>query len=463
MQTGAEPVLAAWGITTAGTPVFIALAPDGTESYDAGTTFSPGSGSGTASPAAGDLGRRPVSSAPSKRSSTRGCANAVWCTGPAPSCPKVPVEARGEVKAFWAVFNGFEAAPGDSAIGVARAQEFAPRDQERFRRRSECLERDTYLRCPAEHWHRIRHSNFIERTVGETRRRVKVIGRLPGDRSCISLVCAVLARHAAGAVSLRHPLGCACSKTSAVNSSNRRSSRRWSTTKLWHRPQRVSRTHACRDCHRILDVSNERNPSPRRHQRSAARSSNTLNSRNATAASSIPLKGPGEWTGTGGPGWSDPGAKLDSRWSHPPGGRHERLGDTRGEQLECSGGAGGGQAPGRPGGDRLGASRERLAVEVSGLAGPSSGVCHPPPRLAVRSAERRRPARRGGDVSCGTTTSTGPPGPFVTARLCAAWGRGWTALGLPGRPAPRPGAAGGLRVGRTASGQEWGAQPHPDL
>ena len=71
------------------------------------------------------------------------------------------------------------------------------------RRRSECLERDftdlvTHLRCPAEHWHRIRHSNFIERTVGETRRRVKVIGRLPDDRSCVSLVWAVLDRTSRG-------------------------------------------------------------------------------------------------------------------------------------------------------------------------------------------------------------------------------------------------------------------------
>jgi putative transposase len=30
-----------------------------------------------------------------------------------------------------------------------------------------------YLRFPAEHHHRIRHSNFIERTFGETRRRTK--------------------------------------------------------------------------------------------------------------------------------------------------------------------------------------------------------------------------------------------------------------------------------------------------
>jgi hypothetical protein len=33
-----------------------------------------------------------------------------------------------------------------------------------------------------------RHSNLIERTFGETRRRVKVIGRLPGERSYLSLV-----------------------------------------------------------------------------------------------------------------------------------------------------------------------------------------------------------------------------------------------------------------------------------
>jgi putative transposase len=56
----------------------------------------------------------------------------------------------------------------------------------------------TYLRFPAEHHHRIRHSNFIERTFGETRRRVKVIGRLPGEASCLSLVWAVLDRASRG-------------------------------------------------------------------------------------------------------------------------------------------------------------------------------------------------------------------------------------------------------------------------
>jgi putative transposase len=55
-----------------------------------------------------------------------------------------------------------------------------------------------YLRFPVEHHKRIRHANFIERTFGETRRRVKVIGRLPGERSCLSLVWAVLDRASRG-------------------------------------------------------------------------------------------------------------------------------------------------------------------------------------------------------------------------------------------------------------------------
>jgi putative transposase len=55
-----------------------------------------------------------------------------------------------------------------------------------------------HLRFPAEHRRRIRHSNLIERTFGETRRRVKVIGRLPGEQSCLSLVWAVLDRASKG-------------------------------------------------------------------------------------------------------------------------------------------------------------------------------------------------------------------------------------------------------------------------
>ena len=55
-----------------------------------------------------------------------------------------------------------------------------------------------YLRFPAEHHPRVRHSNFIERTFGETRRRTKVIGRPPGETTCLTLVWAVLDRASRG-------------------------------------------------------------------------------------------------------------------------------------------------------------------------------------------------------------------------------------------------------------------------
>ena len=56
----------------------------------------------------------------------------------------------------------------------------------------------SYLPFPVEYHRRIRHSNIIERTFGEVRRRVKVIGRLPGEVSCLSLVWAVLDRASRG-------------------------------------------------------------------------------------------------------------------------------------------------------------------------------------------------------------------------------------------------------------------------
>ena len=63
---------------------------------------------------------------------------------------------------------------------------------------STCTTVDQLPAFPAEHHKRIRHSSFIERTFGETRRRVKVIGRLPGEASCLNLVWAVLDRASRG-------------------------------------------------------------------------------------------------------------------------------------------------------------------------------------------------------------------------------------------------------------------------
>jgi transposase-like protein len=119
---------------------------------------------------------------------------------------KVPAHAQAKVKAeFWAIFDDIDADPGDAAVAEAtrRAKAFAARWRKLYPAAVDCLEDDfehlvTYLRFPAEHWARIRHSNFIERTFGETRRRVKVIGRFPGERSCLSLIWAVLDRASRG-------------------------------------------------------------------------------------------------------------------------------------------------------------------------------------------------------------------------------------------------------------------------
>jgi putative transposase len=50
----------------------------------------------------------------------------------------------------------------------------------------------------ASHLDKITNGRLIERTFGETRRRVKVIGRLPGETGCLSLVWAVLDRASRG-------------------------------------------------------------------------------------------------------------------------------------------------------------------------------------------------------------------------------------------------------------------------
>jgi transposase-like protein len=126
---------------------------------------------------------------------------------PSPESPgQGPTHAQAEVKAaFWQVFDDIDAEPGEAAVAQARqrAHAFAERYEGRYPAAVACLldtlpELTCFLRFPREHWARIRHTNLIERTFGETRRRVKVIGRLPGERSCLSLVWAVLDRASRG-------------------------------------------------------------------------------------------------------------------------------------------------------------------------------------------------------------------------------------------------------------------------
>ncbi len=209
----AEPVLCAWGITTEGAPVLIGLAPGESESYDAWAGFlSDLGGRGLAPPllvvsdgAPGLIGACEVVLAKSlrQRCLVHRARNVL---------AKVPKVAQPEVKAeYWKLFDDIDAPAGQAAVDVVRGRirAFEKRYGTTYPTAVKCLTTDVasltvYLRFPKEHWKRIRHSNFIERTFGETRRRVKVIGRLPGERSCLSLVWAVLDRASAGWRGVKH-------------------------------------------------------------------------------------------------------------------------------------------------------------------------------------------------------------------------------------------------------------------
>jgi transposase-like protein len=106
---------------------------------------------------------------------------------------------------WWQVFDRIDSPPGELAVGEAR------RRVDGFRVQCECVypsavaclvenfeSLTVHLRFPNEHWKRCRHTNLIERSLGETRRRTKVIGRLPGGCTCFALVFAVLDRQSCG-------------------------------------------------------------------------------------------------------------------------------------------------------------------------------------------------------------------------------------------------------------------------
>ena len=203
----AEPVLVAWGITSAGKPVFLGLEPGSSESHDAWAGFFRGL-------TARGL-RDPLLVVSDGGPGLIGALEIVFPVSLRQRCvihrarnllAKVPQHAQAQVKKeYWQIFDDIDAEPGAAAIAVAtaRAKAFASKWRRLYPAAVECLEADfehlvTYLHFPFEHWGRIRHSNFIERTFGETRRRVKVIGRFPGERSCLSLVWAVLDRASRG-------------------------------------------------------------------------------------------------------------------------------------------------------------------------------------------------------------------------------------------------------------------------
>jgi putative transposase len=203
----AEPVLAAWGIDVDGKPVFVGLGPAGSESTDAWDDFLDDLvGRGLGAPLLGISDGAAGLTSAFDRAFPRSLRQRCLVHRARNVLAKVSAHDHDEVRAdYWAIFDVGDAEPGDEAVAVAQrqAEAFAGTWGARYPSAVACVTDDlasltVHLRFPAEHWHRIRHSNLIERTFGETRRRTKVIGRLPGEASCLSLVWAVLDRASRG-------------------------------------------------------------------------------------------------------------------------------------------------------------------------------------------------------------------------------------------------------------------------
>jgi putative transposase len=205
----AEPVLAAWGITTGGKPAFIGLAPGTGESADAWLAFLTDLAErGLASPLLVISDGAPGLIAAIEQAYPKALRQRCLIHRARNVLAKVPAGMQAEVKdAYWKIFDteDLTTSPGPRLVEIidARISEMAARYSATYPSAMKCLTTDregltAYLRFPAEHHHRTRHSNFIERTFGETRRRVKVIGRLPGETSCLTLVWAVLDRASRG-------------------------------------------------------------------------------------------------------------------------------------------------------------------------------------------------------------------------------------------------------------------------
>ena len=166
----AEPVLAAWGITTEGKPVFLGLAPGGSESTDAWSDFLEElKGRGRRSPlliisdGAGGL----INAA--ETSFARSLRQRCLIHRARNLLAKLPAHAQGEVKAaYWQVFDtddvDLEPGPQLVALVQARIDAFAEHYRPSYPSAVKCLLADreqltAYLRFPAEHHQRIRHSN----------------------------------------------------------------------------------------------------------------------------------------------------------------------------------------------------------------------------------------------------------------------------------------------------------------
>jgi putative transposase len=108
---------------------------------------------------------------------------------------KLPERERERVRqAYWQALDDAV----DARDGKQRLQALvAELDKAGYTAAAKCLADDldalvVHLRYPTRHRRRWRSTNLLERSLAEVKRRSKVIGRFPGETSCLTLVWAVL-------------------------------------------------------------------------------------------------------------------------------------------------------------------------------------------------------------------------------------------------------------------------------
>jgi putative transposase len=108
---------------------------------------------------------------------------------------KLPERERERVRrAYWQALDDAV----DERDGKQRLRDLvAELDKAGYTAAARCLADDldalvVHLRYPTSHRRRWRSTNLLERSLGEVKRRTKVIGRFPGETSCLTLVWAVL-------------------------------------------------------------------------------------------------------------------------------------------------------------------------------------------------------------------------------------------------------------------------------
>src|SRR5438105_5036104 len=110
-------------------------------------------------------------------------------------CQKLPEQERERVRrAYWKALDEAQDERDGRERLVALVAEL---ERAGYASAARCLADDldalvVHLRYPLRHRKRWRSTNLLERTLGEVKRRTKVIGRFPGEESCLSLVWAVL-------------------------------------------------------------------------------------------------------------------------------------------------------------------------------------------------------------------------------------------------------------------------------